>query len=216
MIAKLRSKNILHPLRYLSSVNPRCRETVLSVLNQDQDPNPYADEFLIDSYRWYTSPAGSRYMESDLIWAMLKLDTPKIRGFIREIWDKGGPDRIKLLEQMRSHSWYHPHLDWLVPMIEQLTDKDQRNMGVALLPKIGTDDAKALLEKWANDPNKKIAGGVKWYLNKFEQKQEEAEKNQVSPETVDQLLSGQIKPDDLLDPAQAYVWDGERYVPEKQ
>jgi len=214
MIAKLRSKNILHPLRYLSSVNPRCRESALSVLNQD--PNPYADEFLIDSYRWYTSPAGSRNMESDLIWAMLKLDTPKIRGFIREIWDKGGPDRIKLLEQMRSHSWYHPHLDWLVPMIEQLTDKDQRNIGVALLPKIGTDNAKALLEKWANDPNKKIAGGVKWYLNKFEQKQEEAEKNQISPETVDQLLSGRIKPDDLLDPAQAYVWDGERYVPEQQ
>jgi hypothetical protein len=29
-------------------------------------------------------------------------------------------------------------------------------------------------------------------------------------------MSGQIKPDDLLEPAKAYVWDGEKYVPEKQ
>jgi hypothetical protein len=38
----------------------------------------------------------------------------------------------------------------------------------------------------------------------------------ASPETIDQLLSGQIKPDDMLDPAQAYVWNGKRYVPEQQ
>jgi hypothetical protein len=117
---------------------------------------------------------------------------------------------------MRSHSWYHPHLDWLVPMIEQLTDKDQRNISIALLPRIGTDSAKALLEKWAKDPDEKIAKAAKWYINKFDQRQKEAEQNLASQETIDQLLSGQIKPDDLLDPAQAYVWNGKRYVPEQQ
>jgi hypothetical protein len=214
LIAQLHSRKILQPLSYLSSVNPRCRERALSELNRD--PNPYADDFLIASYRWYTSPAGPRHMPSDLIWAMLKLDTPKIRDFIRQIWDKGGPDRKKLLEQMRSLYWYHPHLDWLVPKIKQLTDQDERAMGVGFLPRIGTDNAKALLVKWAKDPDEKIAKAAKWYLNKFEQEQQEGRKDLVSQETIDQLLSGQIKPDDLLEPARACVWDGEKYVPEKQ
>ena len=214
MIAQLRSKGILNPLRYLSSVNPRCRERALSVLNRD--PNPYADEFLIDCYRWYTSPVGSRHMPSDLIWAILKLDTPKIRDFIRQVWDEGGSDRKKLLEQMRSHAWYHPHLEWLVPMIEGLTTDDERNIAISFLPRIGNDDAKVLLEKWTGDTDKKIARAAKWYLDKFDQKEKEDREDHVSQETIDQLLSGQIKPDALLDPAQAYVWDGEKYVLETQ
>jgi hypothetical protein len=208
LIAQLHSKEILHPLSYLSSVNPRCRERALSILNQH--PNQYADEFLIDSYRSYTSPAGPRNMPGDLIWAMLKLDTPKIRDFIRETWEKAGPDRKELLDQMGSHSWHHSHLDWLVPKIEQLTDKDERNIGVAVLPRIGTDNAKALLEEWTRDADKTTAKAAKWYLDRFEQNREEDRKNQVSQETIDQLLSGRIEPDELLEPAQAYIWDGEK------
>jgi hypothetical protein len=214
LIAQLHSRKTLHPLSYLSSVNPRCRERALSVLNRD--PNPFADEFLIDSYHWYASPSGPRHMPSDLIWAMLKLDTPKIRDFIREIWDDGGSDRRKLMEQMRSLSWNHSHLDWLVPEIEQLTDKDERTIGIGFLPRIGTDNAEALLVKWTKDPDEKVAKAAKWHLDRLGQKQKEDQKNQVSQETVDQLLTGRVKPDDLLDPAQAYVWDGEKYVPEKQ
>lgn len=214
LIARLHSRKILQPLSYLSSVNPRCRERALSVLNQES--NPYADEFLIASYRWYTSPSGPRHVPSDLVWAMLKLDTPKIHDFIQQAWDKGGPERKKLFEQMRSFSWYHPHLDWLVPRIEQLTDKDERNIGLGFLPRIGTNRAKALLIKWAKDPDEKIARSAKWYLDNFGRDQKEDQKNQVSQNTIDQLLSGRIKPDDLLDPAQVYIWDGEKYVPEKQ
>jgi hypothetical protein len=166
-------------------------------------------------------------MPHDLIQAMLKLDTPKIRDFIRQTWDKGGAERKKLLEKMQSHYWNHSHLDWLVPKIEQLTDKDERNIGIGFLPRIGTDNAKAMLEKWAKDPDKKIAKTAQWHLkkiaktaqwhlNKFEQKRKEDRDKQISQESIDQLLSGRIKPDDLLHPAQVYVWNGEKYVSEKQ
>jgi hypothetical protein len=214
LIAQLHSRKILSPLSYLSNVNPRCREKALSILNWK--PNPHTDEFLIASYRWYTSHAGPRRMPHDLIPAMLKLDTPKIREFVQQTWDKGGPDRTKLLEQMRSHYWYHSHLDWLVSKIEQLTDKEERVIAIGFLPQIGTDNAKTLLVKWTKDPDKKIARSAKWYLDKFEQNLEEDRKVQIPQETIDQLLSGQIKPDDLLEPARPYVWDGERYVSEEQ
>ncbi len=215
LIAKLKTDSINHHLSYLSSVNPRCRDKALEAFYHS--PNRYGDEFIIDSYHHYTgSVVQRRSLPSNFIWALAATDTPKIRAFISEVWDKGGDERKKLLEGLRSHSWHHPHMNWLVAKIEQLTQKDERIIGLCLLPHIGTDDAKALLEKWANDPASGVVKEAKWRLEYFDKKQKERQGGVFTQDTIDGLLSGKIKPDDLLVPATAYIWDGEKYIPEKK
>ncbi|MHC4153882.1 MAG: hypothetical protein ACYST6_02990 [Planctomycetota bacterium] len=197
-----------HYLRMLGG-NDQRRERAISRLAGR--PNPSLDEFLIDSYEWYQRH-GRNGHPANLYRALIKTDTPAVRRFLTELWKKGGEERKDLLRQFKRRKSREPHMNWLTPMIAELADNQERLMAVELFSKIDTEDAWQLAEKWAQDPDEKVATAARRQLD---MREERLRDKQERLKKAADLIAGRIKPDELLAPAQPYVWNGECYVPEK-
>jgi hypothetical protein len=100
--------------------------------------------------------------------------------------------------------------EWFVEPLKRLEDPGVRRMAVPVLARIESPGALAVVAAWADDPDAALATAARTALNKIRAEEERSERQYAD------LLAGRIQPDDLLPPAQPYVWNGEDYVPEGQ
>ena len=100
---------------------------------------------------------------------------------------------------------HFPHLyDWTA-LISEIEDADTRLAAIPVLDQIDTPESSKVLADWARSSDAAVRDEAEWALAKYHERSRKAEA----------LLAGRIKPDDLLVDQQAYVWDGENYVPEE-
>ena len=193
------------------------RYKVIVVEDLIQRPNRSLDLLLIDIYR--SESAGVKFGEivpvtasrknisvsRNLIQAMVLCDTPRMRAFLERIWDVSDGNKIDLLEAIKAEAPRHfPHLlDWTA-LISEIEDADTRLAAIPVLDRIDTPESAKVLAEWARSSDIAVKEEAEWALAKYHERTRNAEA----------LLAGSIKPDDLLVGQQAYVWDGESYVPE--
>ena len=174
--------------------------------------NPSLDRFLIDSYDWWRGPQGPGY-DRRLTEALLKTDTAAVRAFIEERWG----DHEERQELLRAAGWAEsrlPHLAWMTRLMEESDDADTRREAAHLLARIDTDAAWTLLESWAeDDADERVRQAAAEQLDRRQQREAETERRL---QQYADLISGKISPEDLLAPQAAWIWDGERYVPEAE
>ena len=194
------------------------RYKVLVVEDLIQRPNQSLDRLLIDIYQ--AESAGVKFGEivpvtasrknisvsRNLIRAMVLCDTPRMRAFLEEIWNASDRSKIDLLEAIKAEAPRHfPHLhDWIT-QISGIEDADTRLAAIPVLDRIDTPESSKVLAEWARSSDIAVKEEAEWALAKYHERTRNAEA----------LLAGSIKPDDLLVGQQAYVWDGESYVPEE-
>jgi hypothetical protein len=176
-------------------------------------PNPSLDQFLIDTYEWTKTPNGSRYGSSSVTRALIKTDTPKIREFFSDRWNRGVEEQRDLVLEIGSTPGPYPQLDWMAPLIKDATNSEVRREAAAVLSRIGTPQAAALLEEWTKSPDAGVGNAATDALEEL--RRLEGEKDRRLGTAAD-LIAGQIKPDDLLPMSTPYVWDGKDYVPEEE
>ena len=186
------------------------REDAIGILAQH--PNPCLDQFLISSYRWYDSPQRQDHWPTNLSDAVARTDTPTIRDFIRTTLAGGGDARRKLLGRLAGTTGDLTGLAWMTDQFRGLTDPVMRADAARILSRIDAPSARTLLETWAADPDKTVAQAASEALDAHRARQALAD---LRLKQYGELLSGKIRPDDLLPPAQPWVWNGETYVPEK-
>ena len=87
-----------------------------------------------------------------------------MRNFIKQKFNEDQKVRSKFINRLRSGDWRAPHLNWLIPMIAELTTKHDRLSATKLLARIDTPDAYALAEKLAADADEDIASAAKQQL----------------------------------------------------
>ena len=211
-ISKLNTSQTHH---YLSMLLPRgnqsLREDVISQLSRK--PNPSLDQFIIDSYKWYNSPQGPGYYLANLTDIIVNTNTPAMRRFLTDLWNKAGKDRKTLLGHLQHRQWRAPNMNWLTPLFAELTGKDERLMAAKILSKIDTDDAWQLAEIWAGDTDPDIAATARQQLDI---RRNRLEDEQQFIRQANDLIAEKIKPDELLAPQPAYIWNGKKYVPQTQ
>ena len=194
------------------------RYKVFVVEDLIQRPNQSLDRLLIDMYQAesagvkfgeivpVTAPRKSVSVSRELIRAMVLCDTPHMRAFLEEIWNASNRNKIDLLEAIKLEAPRHfPHLhDWTT-LISEIEDADTRLVAIPVLNQIDTLESAKVLAEWAQSTDIAVKEEAEWALAKYHERSRKAEA----------LLAGSIKPDDLLVGQQAYVWDGENYVPEE-
>lgn len=211
-ISKLNTSQTHHYLSILlPQGNQSLREDVIFQLSRK--PNPSLDQFIIDSYKWYNSPQGPGYYLGNLTDILINTDTPAMRRFLTDLWNKAGKDRKILLGHLQHRQWRAPNLNWLTPLFAELTSKDERLMAAKILSKIDTDDAWQLAEKWAKDTDLDIAATARQQLDI---RRNRLKDEQQFIQQANDLIAEKIKPDELLTPQPAYIWNGKKYVPQTQ
>lgn len=106
--------------------------------------------------------------------------------------------------------WRQPNMNWLVPMIAELTTTRERMAAITLLSRIDTPEAYALAEKWTTDPESPLAQAAAEQVKIRDQRATQAQEQLA--QRAD-LLAGRIKPDDLLAATTPYTWNGVEYIP---
>lgn len=209
-LPRIQDPNANHYLRMLISRNDRRREDVIQQLNRH--PNPALDEFIVDTYNWYESPRGPGHWSTSLTYALVKTDTPAIRELITGQWNKDDKTRSRMISRLKSGDWRQPNMNWLVPKIAELTARLDRVYAARLLSRIDTPEAYRVAEQWASDPDPDIASVSTTQLEIRDKRL--AERQQQLAQATE-LITGKIKPDDLVTSAKAYTWNGEEYIPKR-
>jgi len=214
-VAKLRTDTVSNYLQHLSSIDPSNRRIALKKLGKS--PNSFADEFLIDSFRFYMRSDNEGKWLRDWVKAAVGSNSPKMGEFITGVFEKGGKERDRLLKEMAPR-WYNPAMDWLIPMLEKVEGGDQRYHAASILGNIGSERAVEILETWSRDSNEKIAQNASYQLGWAKRHKNRTvvtpDRRDFDQKTIDGVISGRIKPDDLLDEAVVLAWDGEKYIEE--
>jgi len=213
-LLRLQDPNACNYLRNLVGQNEPRQEDVLQQLSEY--PNPALDRFLIDACNRHRLPMGPVLLSRSLTYALVRTDTPAIRKFITENWNKADRIQRDMTMYLSVCPWRLPHMNWLVPMIAELTDKSERKMAAKVLSCIDTPDAYALAEKWAteiraDDPMLDICRIAAEQLKIRDQRA--AQRQQELTQAAD-LIAGRIKPDDLLPAPTPYTWNGTEYIPD--
>ena len=206
--------------RYVGDIlrrNPLHKVVVVEDLIQR--PNQSLDLLLIEAYQAETAgvkfgeivpataPRKSVNVSRHLLRAMVLCDTPRMRAFLEQIWNASNRNKIDLMEAIKQEAPRHfPHLYEWTALISEIEDADTRLAAISVLDRIDTPESSKVLENWAQSPNAAVNEEAEWALTKYRERSRNAEA----------LLAGSIKPDDLLVGHQAYIWDGENYVPEAE
>lgn len=197
-------------LKYLSKVNsPRTYSYIKTLILDstskqkeviqylEKQPNPALDQFLIDSYEYLGT-------WETLTQAMLVCDTPEMRAYLDKLWDEDTYQREMLLDAMSKMEQGSAHLTGWLQTISEITEPSLRLLAVPVLSRIDTPEAVAILELWAAEPDAQLRTAAQEHLDEYQKRGRQ----------VAELISGKIKPDDLLPTQTPYVWNGEDYVPE--
>ncbi|MCP4610626.1 MAG: HEAT repeat domain-containing protein [Planctomycetes bacterium] len=209
LLPKIQDPNVYNYLYNVVGRNERQREEVSYQLGVN--PNSALDKFIIDTYNWYLSPRGPGYWSTSLTYAIVKTDTPIVRGLIKEKWNQSDKTRSRMISHLNLGSWRQPNMSWLVPMIAKLSTKHERTLAAKLLSKIDTPEAYELAEKWATDKDPDVVMAAAEQLKICDLRAVQTQ--QQLAQAVD-LLSGKIEPDDLLIPSTTYKWNGVDYIPD--
>jgi len=209
LLPKIQDPNACNYLHNLVARNERRREDIIQQLGAN--PNAALDKFVIDTYNWYESPRGPGYWFVSMTRVLVTTDTPAVRELIKEEWNKAGKTRSRMIRHLNSGSWRQPNMNWLVPMIAELTARQDRTSATKLLSRIDTPEAYELAKKWATDTNPDIAKAAAEQLKIRDLRT--AQTQQQLAWAAD-LLSGKIKPDDLFTSASTYKWNGAEYIPD--
>lgn len=210
MLARIDSPKTGHYVRMCGVERDRLKRERL-IEHLARRPNPSLDQFVVDTYGWWEGPEGPSYWHQSVGEALAKTDTPAIREFITELWGHEA-GRRGLVWKIASTEVDLSHLAWLVPLVEQCSDVSTLRQTPRLLDRIDTPAAQELVERWATESTDDgVRQAAKAMLDQRERREELAE--QRLQQYAD-LLAGKIRPDDLMPPRQAWVWDGDKYVPE--
>ena len=213
LIASLRSDIVSNQLNYLSSSNPRNRSKALQTLSSS--PNPFADEFLIDSFEYYMRPSNKQMSLRYWVKATVGANTPRLREYLAKVFQEGGEKKTRLLKEMPQGRWNNPQMDWMVPLLEEVEGQDEQCQAATILSNIASERAIAVLNKWSKDTNKKIASNAKYQLDKIRSRKAGDRKEVgVDQKIIDDIISGKTKPHELLKEAIPFIWDGKKYIPE--
>ncbi len=184
-----------------------------------RQPNRSLDRLLIELYQ--AESAGVKFggivpvtvprkvinVSRDLLRALVLCDTPRMRAFLERIWNASDANKIDLMEAIKQEAPRHfPHLHGWTKSISEIEDVDTRLAAIPTLDRIDTPESAKVLEDWALSSDAAVKEEAERALAKYHERSRKAEA----------LLAGGIKPDDLLVDQQAYVWDGENYVPETE
>ena len=135
---------------------------------------------------------------------MLVCDTPEMRAYLDKLWDEDTYQREMLLDAMSKMEQGSAHLTGWLQTISEITEPSLRLLAVPVLSRIDTPEAVAILELWAAEPDAQLRTAAQEHLDEYQKRGRQ----------VAELISGKIKPDDLLPRQTPYVWNGEDYVPE--
>jgi len=207
LLPQIRDPNVNHYLYNMVARNNRYYEDVIYRLATN--PNPALDKFIVEAYNWYARPKGPGSWSTSMTHALVKTDTPEVRQFIKDKWNESAKVRSRTIDHIDSGSWQEAHMNWLVPMLPDLTDKNDRIRAARLLSRIDAPEAYELATKWSTDPDPDIAKAAADQLRTRDQRT--AETKQQLAHAAD-LLTGKIKPDDLLPSPTPYKWNGAEYV----
>ncbi len=139
-----------------------------------------------------------------LIQEMLVCDTPKMQAYLDQLWNGEKDEQEILLDAMSKMEQGDVNLvRWLQP-ISEITEPSLRLLAVPVLSQIDAPEAAAILALWAAEPDAQLRVAAQEHLDEYQKRGRQ----------VAELISGKIKPDDLLPPQTPYVWNGEYYVPE--
>jgi hypothetical protein len=185
------------------------RENAIGFLAQN--PNASLDQFIIDSYHWYDGPEGPGYWSTSVSEALARTDTPATREFIRTTPAAGGEAARKLVGRLNDARGDLSTLAWMTDLFRDLTDPRMRADAAGILARVDTPAARQLLDAWAADADAGVARAAAQALDAHRERQALAD---LRFRQYGELLSDKIRPDDLLPPAQPWVWNGEAYVPE--
>ena len=209
-LPRIQDPKVYNYLSNLLAKNEHRREQVIQQLSAK--PNPALDRIVIDTYNWYESPRGPGYWFTSMTHALVRTDTPAVREFIKEKWNRDTKTRWRMITHLNSGDWRQPNMNWLVPMIAELNTRDERNSAVRLLSCIDTPEAYVLAERWISDPDADIAQAAAEQLKIRDQRAAQLQRRLAQ---AADLIAGRIKPDDLLPASTAYAWNGSEYVPDK-
>ena len=140
--------------------------------------------------------------------ALVQIDTPAVREFLTTRWRQRGDIRGRLIQHLDSGSWQAPHMDYLVPLMAEMQSTHLRPRAARILGRIGTTSARACLESWTADGDEAVAETSREQLEILKQSDIDAARLR---EQGAALVAGKMAPDDLLEPAVAYVWNGTEY-----
>jgi hypothetical protein len=210
LLPRIQDPNASNYIRNLVMQNQRRREDVLQQISGN--PNPGLDQFVIDTYNWYQSPQGPGYWSTAVTYALVRTDTPAVRDLIAEKWNEGSKNRLRMIDHLNSGDWCQANMNWLVPMIAELTAKPERRVAVTLLSRIDTPEAYELAEKWATDSESVVSQAA---IEQLEIRDQRAARKQMQLAQADELLTDRIKPDDLLPASTPYTWNGTEYTETK-
>jgi len=177
------------------------------------NPNPGLDRLLINAYGSTKEPQFAIFTYYSVTQALIKTDTPAIRKFIAETWQRKS-DRATLLDGLvRQDKADLARLAWMMPQVEQLADAPSQVKAVRLLASFHTPEAQKLLDKWSREGNAEVRKAVEQqYQEKQKQNAEQARRLQQWSD----LLAGKIQPEDLVPPQKPWDWNGKEYVQEKK
>ena len=215
-LTRSNSSHAYRSVRKMVLQNPSLQYGVIR--NLINYPNRWCDRLLIEVYQ--AKSAGVTFggivpiaaprkvinVSRDLIRAMVLCDTPRMHALLEQLWNASERNKIDLLEAVKVEAPRHfPHLhDWITP-ISEIEDADTRLAAIPALDQIDTPESSKVLAEWAQSSDIAVKEEAEQALAKYHERSRKAEA----------LLAGNIKPDDLLVGHTAYVWDGEKYVPEE-
>ncbi len=215
-LARLDSHLTYRNIRKIIQETPQHEMVVVEELKRH--PNPSLDLFLIEAYHAKSAKANSdetvpnsppkyafRGVDASLILAMVLCDTPRMRKHLERLWHASHSNKIFLLTAIEGLARHYPHLHrWTTP-ISEIEDNETRLAAIPTLDENDTPESSKVLAEWVLSSDEAVKDEAAQALAKYHERSRNAEA----------LLAGRIKPDDLLVDQQAYVWDGENYVPEE-
>lgn len=204
---EIRDPNVCHYVRMILSRNQNLREDVLYQLSQQ--PNPALGQYLVETYDWWEGPQGPDSLDSSFTGALVKTNVPEVRQLIEQKWHESEESRARILAHLGVGHWRQPHLNWLVPLIGELTLRRERLAAIRLLSRVDTPEAYQLAEQWAADPDSDIVSAARDQLDIHAQRQIQ---QQTKIDRAADLLAGKIQPDDMIKTGAAYQWDGNEYT----
>ena len=136
--------------------------------------------------------------------ALNSYDAPQVRTIVEELLTRGGPLWQTLVYQTHSADW-----PWLVPQLAVTASENEESarLKIMMLSHIGTDDAWQMIAGLADD--QRVTQLARNLLDRHTNKERA---RTLRLQQGRDPIAGRKHPDDLLPPAQKYVWTASGYV----
>jgi|GEM_PF-3495780 hypothetical protein len=203
LLAQIRSPSTAAVLQILGKANRQVRISAMQQLSVT--PNPFLEEYVVSECRSDIARAArEQYYAGRSLVALGSYDSPQVRAIVEELLVKGGPLWRTLVYETQSADW-----PWLVPQLAVMAAEDEESarLKVMMLSHIGTDEAWQMIAGLADDQRVDPLA-----RNLLDRHTNEERARTLRLQQGRDLIAGRKHPDDLLPPAQKYVWTASGYV----